>query len=124
MILILSGILLLGLLIAMVVLVLINKTNGRIISSGEKRAYLLYVPKSYGPQQPTPLVISIHGYAEWPAHQAQISRWNKLADKEGFIIVNIPAPGDAGAVLDHFSAAATKHYLDHFAAAPSPNPPA
>jgi len=40
--------------------------------------------------------------------------------KEGFIIVNIPAPGDAGPVLDHFSAAATKHYLDHFAAAVEP----
>ncbi len=64
-----------------------NKTNGSIVSSGEKRQYLLYVPDSYDPNQPTPLVISIHGYAEWPAHQAQISRWDDLADELGFIVI-------------------------------------
>jgi polyhydroxybutyrate depolymerase len=64
-----------------------NRTNGWLITSGQKRAYLLYVPKSYDPNKPTPLVISIHGFAEWPAHQAQISRWNDLADQQGFIVV-------------------------------------
>ena len=66
---------------------LANETNGTLVSSGERRAYLLYVPASYDPALPTPLVISIHGYAEWPAHQAQISRWNNLADEYGFIVV-------------------------------------
>jgi polyhydroxybutyrate depolymerase len=66
---------------------LVNRTNGNIISGGEKRAYLLYVPGSYDPSTPTPLVISIHGFAEWPAHQAQISHWNDLAEQEGFIVV-------------------------------------
>lgn len=64
-----------------------NSNNGTLVSGGEKRAYLLYVPKSYNPATPTPLVISIHGYVEWPAHQAQISRWNRLADEQGFIMV-------------------------------------
>ncbi len=64
-----------------------NKTNGSLISSGEKRQYLLYVPPTYDPSKPTPLVISIHGFAEWPAHQAHISRWNELADEKGFIVV-------------------------------------
>lgn len=64
-----------------------NRTNGTLISSGEKRSYLLYVPKSYDPNTPTPLIISMHGFAEWPAHQAQISRWNDLADQQGFIVV-------------------------------------
>lgn len=64
-----------------------NKTNGSLVSSGEKRQYLLYVPASYDPNEPTPLVISIHGYAEWPAHQAHISRWNDLADEQGFLVV-------------------------------------
>jgi polyhydroxybutyrate depolymerase len=64
-----------------------NKTNGSLISSGEKRTYLLYVPASYDPAVPTPLVISIHGYAEWPAHQMQLSHWNDLADQYGFIVV-------------------------------------
>lgn len=29
----------------------------------------------------------MHGFVEWPAHQMEISRWNDLADKNGFIIV-------------------------------------
>lgn len=64
-----------------------NRTNGRLISSGELRRYLLYVPESYDPAKPTPLVITIHGFAQWPAHQAYITRWNDLADEYGFIVV-------------------------------------
>ena len=65
----------------------IHNTNGQIDSTGQKRDYLVYVPKSYKPNVLTPLVISIHGYAEWPAHQMEISRWNDLADENGFIVV-------------------------------------
>ena len=28
-----------------------------------------------------PLVISIHGFAEWPAHLMEISHWNQLSDE-------------------------------------------
>ncbi len=66
---------------------LANKTNGQILSSGKKRKYLLYVPESYDPARPTPLVISIHGFSEWPAHQRDLSHWNQLADQYGFIVV-------------------------------------
>jgi polyhydroxybutyrate depolymerase len=76
-----------------VVFQFINKTNGKIRTSGKFRKYLLYVPKTYNPSLPTPLVISLHGFAEWPAHQMQISRWNDLADREGFIVVY---PGGTG----------------------------
>jgi polyhydroxybutyrate depolymerase len=69
------------------VFVLINRTNGSLVSSKKRRTYLLYVPKSYNAAVPTPLVISIHGYAEWPAHQMEISHWNQLADENGFIVV-------------------------------------
>jgi len=48
---------------------------------------LLYVPETYNPATPTPLVISLHGFAEWPAHQMQISHWNDLAKQYGFIVV-------------------------------------
>jgi polyhydroxybutyrate depolymerase len=65
----------------------IHRANGHIISSGKKRRYLLYVPKSYHPERPTPLVISIHGFAEWPAHQAEISHWNQVAEENNFIVV-------------------------------------
>jgi polyhydroxybutyrate depolymerase len=66
---------------------LVNQTNGNLLSSGENRRYLLYVPDSYNPDIPTPLVLSLHGFSEWPAHQAHISGWNELADRYGFIVV-------------------------------------
>jgi polyhydroxybutyrate depolymerase len=74
-------------LVMLLLFLIANQTNGEIRSSGKKRSYLLYVPKTYDPARPTPLVISIHGFAEWPAHQRDLSRWNKLADQSGFIVV-------------------------------------
>jgi polyhydroxybutyrate depolymerase len=70
-----------------VVFKLQDHTNGTLLSAGEKRAYLLYVPRSYDPNRPTPLVITFHGFAQWPAHQMHISRWNDLAEEDGFIVV-------------------------------------
>jgi len=66
---------------------ILDKTNGKIESSGLERTYLLYVPASYDPSAPAPLIISLHGFVEWPAHQMQISGWNDLADEYGFIVV-------------------------------------
>src|SRR5712691_2964607 len=64
-----------------------NRTNGTIVSSGQKRTYLLYVPRSYDRAKPTALVISMHAAMLWPAHQKESSHWNKLADEHGFIVV-------------------------------------
>jgi len=64
-----------------------NRTNGTIVSAGENRDYLLYVPKSYNSSKPAPLVISLHGAAGWPAQEKNMSHWNKLADQNGFIVV-------------------------------------
>jgi polyhydroxybutyrate depolymerase len=66
---------------------LTDQTNGTIVSSGEARQYLLYVPKTYDRSKPTPLVISLHPAGGWPALQMEISRWNDLADEHGFIVV-------------------------------------
>ena len=85
--LILLGLLGFGALAAAGLFAWLNKYNGQIESSGEKRRYLLYVPKSYDPTRPVPLVITIHGFAQWPAHQMSISHWNDLADEFGFIVV-------------------------------------
>jgi polyhydroxybutyrate depolymerase len=52
-----------------------------------KREYLLYVPRSYDRTRPAPLVISLHGASGWPAQQMNLSRWNRLADEQGFIVV-------------------------------------
>lgn len=64
-----------------------DESNGKLVSSGVNRTYLLYVPKSYERSRPAPLVISLHGAAGWPALQRDISHWNDLADKHGFIVV-------------------------------------
>ena len=79
-------------LIAAVSIYVLNRTNGRIVSSGQKREYLLYVPRSYDRAKPTPLVISMHAAALWPAAQMETSQWNKVADEQGVIVV-YPAGG-------------------------------
>lgn len=81
-------------LIASVSFYALDRTNGTIVSSGQKREYLLYVSRSYDRTKPAPLVISMHAGALWPAEEMAISGWNKLADGHGFIVV-YPA-GDAG----------------------------
>lgn len=64
-----------------------NRSNGSILSLGLKREYLLYVPPSYDRTKPTPLVISMHGAGLWGAAQRDISRWNEVAARHGFIVV-------------------------------------
>ena len=62
-------------------------TNGSVMTSGEARKYLLYVPKSYDRSKPTPLIISFHAAALRPQSEMEISRWNEVADQLGFIVV-------------------------------------
>lgn len=64
-----------------------NRSNGSFISSGEKREYLLHVPKSYDRTKPTPLVISMHGAGLWGAAQKETSEWNQVAQAQRFIVV-------------------------------------
>ncbi len=73
-----------------------NRDNGAFVSSGEKREYLLYVPKSYDRSRPTPLVISMHAAGLWGAAQKETSRWNDLADRKGFIVVYPSGVGGKG----------------------------
>ena len=61
----------------------LNRSNGAILD----REYLLHVPASYDRSKPTPLVISMHGAGLWPAAQMELSRWNEVADRNGFIVV-------------------------------------
>ena len=65
----------------------LNRSNGTIVSSGQKREYLLYVPQSSDRGRPTPLVISLHGGALWGAAQKEMSQWNRVAEAQGFIVV-------------------------------------
>ncbi len=72
-----------------------NRNNGSIISAGEKREYLLHLPRSYDPSRPVPLVISLHGAGGWPVQQMEMTRWNALADEQRFIVV-YPAGAEKG----------------------------
>jgi len=81
------------LLVIIVVYAISNRTNGMLISGGVRRSYLLYEPESYDPSTPTPLVISIHGFMQWPAHQMVTTRWDELADQYGFIVVHPSGTG-------------------------------
>jgi polyhydroxybutyrate depolymerase len=68
-----------------------------------ERRYLLHVPASYDPAQPTPLVISMHGFASNPEQQASFARWEKIAATEPMIVVypqgtGFPARWNAGTV--------------------------
>ena len=74
----------------------LNRNNGTIVSSGQKREYLLYVPRSYDRARPTPLVISMHGAGMWPAAQMETSQWNKVAESEGLIVVYPSGQGGGG----------------------------
>jgi polyhydroxybutyrate depolymerase len=67
-------------LIAIVTISVLDRTNGSIVTSGDTREYLLPVPNSYERAKPTPP-------ATWPAQQRNLSRWNRLADANGFIVV-------------------------------------
>jgi polyhydroxybutyrate depolymerase len=82
-----GGLVAAGALAALVLFFVYGETNGTLVSSGETRHYLLYVPKSYNPVATTPLVISLHAFGLTPVWQKQISHWNELADESGFIVV-------------------------------------
>jgi len=77
---------------------IVNRTNGTMVSSGEEREYLLYVPKIYDRTRKTPLVISMHGGGLWGAAQRDISQWNRVADEHGFIVVY---PSGKGPIARH-----------------------
>ncbi len=86
----LAAVILLGILIIFVgalAFTIADRTNGKIITSGETRRYLLHVPRNIDLSQPVPLVITFHGFAQWPANQKNVSQWNPVADREGFIVV-------------------------------------
>jgi polyhydroxybutyrate depolymerase len=64
-----------------------NRPTHTIVSSGWTRDYTLHLPPGYDSRKPTPLVISLHGAGLWGAAQRDISQWDRVADREGFIVV-------------------------------------
>jgi polyhydroxybutyrate depolymerase len=73
-------------LFAIVSIAVFDRANGSIVSHDQTRTYLLHVPDSYDPSVPSPLVVSMHAGATWPAHQKNLTGWNRLADEHGFLV--------------------------------------
>jgi polyhydroxybutyrate depolymerase len=63
---------------------------------GERRAFTVHIPPSYRRLllRPTPLVLSFHGYRNFPLFQQVFSGLNHKADEAGFIVVYPKGTGD------------------------------
>jgi polyhydroxybutyrate depolymerase len=57
------------------------------VSEETPRTFRLFVPNSYDQTTPTPLVIALHGKGGNANHQAWISDFNSIAEREGFITI-------------------------------------
>ncbi len=55
--------------------------------SGEGRSWITYVPASYSPDTPTPLVLVLHGRPSNSTGMAYITEVHKVAEKYGFITI-------------------------------------
>lgn len=53
----------------------------------EPDTWFLYIPESYRPEQPTPLVVSVHGGMMTGWGQAVYTSWTMIAEREGFIVL-------------------------------------
>lgn len=60
--------------------------SSSLVSSGTQRDYVLFVPRSYDASRATPLVISMHGAGLWGAAHRDMAQWNRVAEREGFIV--------------------------------------
>lgn len=65
-----------------------NTVNGTLSFGGIERSYSFYVPASYTPGTPAPLVINLHGLGTDGAYQAQYRDFRPIADTAGFIVVH------------------------------------
>lgn len=62
--------------------------NGTMSHDGRTRVYILYVPASYSPESPAPLVFNFHGYTSNANSQMGYGDFRPIADTAGFLIVH------------------------------------
>ncbi len=62
--------------------------NGTLLHDGLDREYILYIPDSYDPATPTPLVMSFHGFTSNAQLNFSFTRFSAIADTEGFILIH------------------------------------
>ncbi len=61
--------------------------NETMIHDGLTRSYTLYVPASYTPGTPAPIVLNFHGYTSTAFEQFYYGDFRAIADTAGFLIV-------------------------------------
>ena len=77
------------LLIGLPLLITAQQTiNGTITHGGLQRSYILYVPDSYNPGTPAPLVFNFHGYTSNAFQQMFYGDFRPIADTAGFLVVH------------------------------------
>jgi polyhydroxybutyrate depolymerase len=54
---------------------------------GQSRSYLLYVPPGLDTSRPMPVVFGFHGYTSDGARFRDVTGFNEIADKNGFLVV-------------------------------------
>lgn len=65
----------------------IGISSGELNNQGQLRTYNLYIPSSYQPNHPMPLVLVFHGHDGTGESIADVTRFNDLAEKKGFVVV-------------------------------------
>lgn len=61
--------------------------KGSITLQGHERTFKYYIPNSYSSGKPVPLLFSFHGRGSHAEKQIQLTNFDQLAEKEGFIAV-------------------------------------
>ena len=62
-------------------------TTGSYTNGSGTLSYELYIPSTYRPGTPAPMVVALHGCTETADVYRQLSGWDKLAEAKGFIVV-------------------------------------
>ncbi len=70
-----------------------GNSDGALVAGGLERTYLLHIPPAYDGRVAMPLVVNLHGFGSSASDQTLYSRFNQLADSQGFIVV---APNGSG----------------------------
>ncbi|WP_138503520.1 alpha/beta hydrolase family esterase [Nostoc sp. PA-18-2419] len=64
-----------------------GENYGELYDQGKLRTYYFYTPKSYNPNRQMPLVLVFHGDDGSGQSISNVTRFNQLAEKKGFIVV-------------------------------------
>ena len=75
-------------LIALVLCFVVNaQTTRTMMWDGVQREYLEYVPESYDPTTPTPVIFGFHGVGKTMNYFFEVSKFYRIADEYGWILI-------------------------------------